>query len=146
MSTKFHYRVRGVIFKEGQLLVAQMKSATNTFLPGGHVDDGESAPVALVREFQEELGINSSVKSFLGAIENSWVQDNVLQHEVNLIFEVHASDLSPQNAVASKEDHLDFFWLKLEDFESKNFLPVPARDCIRRWAEGEKSPWWGSTI
>ncbi len=146
MITKFHYRARAVAFKDGSLLVAQMKSGENTFLPGGHVENGESAPIALVREIQEEIGVHSSVKSFLGVIENSWSEEEILQHEINLIFEVDIPELVSNKPITSREDHLEFFWLKPEEFESKNFLPMPARDLIRKWIAGEKSPWWGSSM
>jgi 8-oxo-dGTP pyrophosphatase MutT (NUDIX family) len=38
-----------------------------------HIEMGESAPAALAREIQEELGQARQVGSFLGAIENSWL-------------------------------------------------------------------------
>jgi 8-oxo-dGTP pyrophosphatase MutT (NUDIX family) len=146
MTTHFHYRVRGAAFKKGHLLVAQMKSGTHVFLPGGHVEDGESAPVALVRELEEELGVHGAVKSFLGAIENSWTEGASLHTEINLIFEVDIPSLVPGESVASREAHLNFLWIGPEELEAKNFLPLPARDLIRKWIAGDKSPWWGSSM
>ena len=84
MEIIFHYRVRAVIVRDNKVLLAHTKGAANTFLPGGHIELGEKAEEALAREIREELGEESRTTSFLGAIENSWVQDGVRQHEINL--------------------------------------------------------------
>ena len=50
---RFHYLARGVLFAEGRALLAHQKGAGNTFLPGGHIDPGEPAQSALIREIEE---------------------------------------------------------------------------------------------
>lgn len=42
---------------EKKVLLAQAIGEKNTFLPGGHIEFGESAKDALVREIEEELGL-----------------------------------------------------------------------------------------
>jgi len=106
----FHYRVRAFVYIEGKVLLARMKVANYTYLPGGHIELGENAASALARELQEELGEQSEIKNFLGAIENSWVQEGERHHEINLIFNTYLPSLSPSSNPASKEDHLEFMW------------------------------------
>ena len=65
----------------------------NTFLPGGHVEFGESAKDALVREIDEELGITCTVGKFLGLVEHKWMNKGVLNCEINQVFEVHSKKL-----------------------------------------------------
>ena len=64
MKKIFHHIVRAVMIKDKKLLVAEY-IGHYYFLPGGHVEVGESAESALIRELQEELGVNCSIKQFL---------------------------------------------------------------------------------
>jgi 8-oxo-dGTP pyrophosphatase MutT (NUDIX family) len=65
MKKTFHHIVRGVLIEDNKVLLAQSKGNNNTFLPGGHIELGESAKVALEREIEEELGITCTVGGFL---------------------------------------------------------------------------------
>ncbi|MED1478413.1 NUDIX domain-containing protein, partial [Bacillus pseudomycoides] len=56
MQNPFHHLVRGIFIKDSKVLLAQAKGYTNTFLPGGHIEFGESSKDALIREIEEELG------------------------------------------------------------------------------------------
>ena len=52
-----------IIEREGQILIAK-RSSTSSLpnkweFPGGKVEEGETPEVALIRELQEELGINT---------------------------------------------------------------------------------------
>ena len=75
------------------------------FLPGGHVEDGESIEDALVREIAEELGVVATVGRFLGVVEHRY-HDGAAHHELNLVFEVVVD-----GDVRSREDHLEFEWV-----------------------------------
>ena len=53
MSNKFHHIVRAVMIKDKKLVAEYI--GHHYFLPGGHVEVGESAESALIRELLEEL-------------------------------------------------------------------------------------------
>ena len=65
---KFHYLVRGIIIADGKVLLAHQKGADNTYLPGGHIESGEGAEDALIREIEEEIGKIAIVERFIGAV------------------------------------------------------------------------------
>jgi 8-oxo-dGTP diphosphatase len=73
LDQPFHHLVRGIFIKDHKVLLSKARGYNNTFLPGGHIEFGESAKEALVREVEEELGISCSVGRFLGIVEHKWV-------------------------------------------------------------------------
>lgn len=129
---------RAVIEKEGKFLLCHGKGRANYFFPGGHVEDGESAPEALTREISEELGEESAVTRFLGASENKYERDGVTTHEINLVFEV---SLLNSAEVASKEDHLEFVWLTRDEIRDAVVFPLSLRDAIIAMHEKGKPVW-----
>ena len=87
-------------------MLARAKGAKNTFLPGGHVEIGESVTVAIARELHEELGLEVTVGRYFGALEAYWGSFEVTNFEINHIFEV----ILPDNQdIISREAHLEFF-------------------------------------
>jgi 8-oxo-dGTP diphosphatase len=134
----FHYIVRGIIRDGEHLLLCKQRNDTYTFLPGGHVEFGEPARVALAREIHEELGIHCKVGKFVGALENGW--DG--QFELSLFFEMNDHGLTmkttPQPA-SEAEAHLEFVWAKHDQLAEVNIMPAMLHD----WLE---CGGWGSTL
>ncbi|MDP6987652.1 MAG: NUDIX domain-containing protein [Phycisphaerales bacterium] len=134
----FHYIVRGVIRDGHHVLLCKQRTGDYTFLPGGHVEFGEPATVALLRELNEELGIDGVIGTFLGAIENGW--DG--QFEISLVFEVldHGltADANPPPA-SEDEAHLEFLWKPAEALGEANLLPSVLPEWLERGG-------WASTL
>ena len=128
---------------KGNVLVAKAKGASNTFLPGGHIEFGEKAEDALVREIGEELGRDAVVKNFRGAVEHTWTEEQV-NFEINLVFEVEIPDLSSDVFPVSQEGYLDFFWLHPDKLEGHNLQPSPLIDFIQN-IDSFGRAFWGTT-
>jgi 8-oxo-dGTP diphosphatase len=133
----FEICVRAVIRRGGKVLVCRRKGKEYYFFPGGHVDFGEPAKKALERELREELDLTIKNTSFMGTVENVFHQDGEVHHEVNLVFQVDAENAADK----SQEDHLDFFFLDMEEFSEKNVLPLVLRDNVVRWLDNEETFW-----
>jgi len=146
MQKSFHHLARGIFIKDNKVLLAQAKGYTNSFLPGGHIEFGESAKDALMREVEEELGINCTVGRFLGVVEHKWEKDGVLHCEVNQVFEVSCSELDSDTNPKSIEPHLDFFWCEGEDLNDRNLQPFPFRNLIKNYLSGNNDVWWESSL
>jgi 8-oxo-dGTP diphosphatase len=142
---KFHYLARAIILVKGKVLLAHQKSAEHTFLPGGHIETGEKAEVALVREIEEEIGKKAIIKQFIGAVECSWHENDQGHHEINLLFEVQVPDLDPSEPPASQESHLEFIWATSKDLKAHNLLPEPMIGCLTNWELGFHG-YWGSSF
>ena len=119
---------RGVCVRNGKLLLCRAKGGKSTYLPGGHIEFGETGRVALVREMTEELGVDSSTGVFLGALENSFLQNGKPHAEINLIYELKLAEGVEVESMKSQEDWIEFIWQDLNDLESANLLPEAFRD------------------
>jgi len=142
---QFDYLVRGIIYAGDRVLLTRQKDGNHTFLPGGHIEQGERAEAALVREIAEELGEAAAVKNFVGAVENAWVDDGTPIHEINLVFEAEIPGLDSSKPPESEEAHLEFLWADLSNLEELNLQPVPMRQCLRSMKQGYKG-FWGTSV
>lgn len=142
---KFHYLARGVIMHGDTVLLARQRGAGNTFLPGGHIEFGESAKSALAREIFEETGLVVEVGRFIGAVEATWKDAEELHAEVNLVFESSIKSPNEASNINSREPHLEFLWVRTSEVDSFNLLPLSMRELV---ASGRKSTtaFWGSDL
>ena len=133
---------RAFICNGDRILLAHAKGAYNTFLPGGHIEKGEFARDALVRELQEELGVNSRVSDFIGVLEYFyWLKDDSEVQEVNIIFSAELDDYE----VASQEGKLEFIWVDRKELHSSKLLPEPLPNLLENWMQ-TKTSFYHSTV
>lgn len=121
--------VRALIIKNRKILVCRTAGRDYYFLPGGHIEFGETMQVALRRELLEELGVELTKAKFIGAVENIFMQNEIQKHEVSFIFHVDIKE----SEVVSKEEHISFFWLGMDEFVQNNIAPFSMKDAIIKW-------------
>ena len=146
MDKEIEVVVRGVLLDRNRILLTHKKGATNTFLPGGHIDFGEPARTALTREIKEELGVTVEVKDFLGVVEHSWEDEKGFNHEINLIFRMECEDLYAPKAPVPHESHLEFRWQPADDLASVKLEPSALIKLLPRWLRQKPNTGWGSTV
>jgi len=121
---------RAVIINKGMILLARAKGSTNTFLPGGHIEEGEFSREALRRELKEELGLETVVGNYVGTLEYIYHQNNGAPvHEINIIFEVKVHESN----VLSHESKLEFIWVNPRKLEKAILLPEPLPELLMSW-------------
>lgn len=120
---------RGVCVRDGRVLLCRGKGGDSTYLPGGHIEFGETGAQALVREIREELGVESRCGEFLGVVENSFLQHGRPHAEINLVYRLEiASGLDEPTA---REDWIEFEWRGLADLDGANLLPAEMKRFCR---------------
>lgn len=111
---------RGVCIAGGKILLCRAKGGSTSYLPGGHVEFGETGREALKREIREELGLDCAVGRFLGVVENAFTQHGKPHAEVNLVYELKLDT----DACEAREDWIEFAWHPLADLASAKILPA----------------------
>ena len=114
---------RGVCVRGGQILLCRAKGGSSTYLPGGHIEFGETGRQALRREILEEIGAEASVGRFIGVVENAFMQHGKPHAEINLVYEF---DMDAES-VCAKEDWIEFEWRDIGGLADANLLPEAFR-------------------
>lgn len=146
MKTEIELLARGICIRNGRLLVCHTRGAHNTYLPGGHIERGESAPISLVREIREELGVRARVGNFLGVVEHSFRQKGRRIHELNLLFTMTLPGLHALRRPLSREMHLDFKWLPIKKLRASDLEPEPLRKLLGKPKIIQRPVVWASTL
>ena len=123
---------RGVCVAGGRLLLCRAKGGRSTYLPGGHIEFGETGREALVREMREETGLAARAGRFMGVVENSFMQHGRPHAEINLVYEM---DIPEGADVAAKENWIEFLWAPLDALDEANLLP----EAFRALGSGARS-------
>tara|TARA_B100000686_G_scaffold324891_1_gene381019 strand:- start:3181 stop:4266 length:1086 start_codon:yes stop_codon:yes gene_type:complete len=86
-----------VIWRKGKVYVQQRprKGLMGSLweFPGGKLEKGESPEECLVREIQEELGVNGNVEKKIMTIKHSYTQFRVTLHV--FIYKIHCGQIKP---------------------------------------------------
>ncbi len=139
-----HKTSRAVIIKDEHILLAfdprpeqshyYELGAQFYYLPGGHIEEGESPENALVRELKEELGLDSQVKGLLGTVEHIWgfTGDEVCchTHENNFVFKAEVQGLLSQTIPPMQEEHVSFKWVALEALKEVDLRPEAVKNLV----------------
>lgn len=133
--------VRAVIQSKGKILICKKVGYRYYFFPGGHLEYGESAKMALARELKEELGLTIKKCQFVGGSEHQFIEGGKEHQEINLIFWTSVKKLNTE----SKENHLQFFLMDKKQLAKEKILPIVLKNAILKWFKTKK-PFWVSEI
>jgi 8-oxo-dGTP pyrophosphatase MutT (NUDIX family) len=143
-QNQIHVLSRAVIIDQDHILVCKTADLPLNFyfLPGGHVEQGESVEVAVQRELLEEAGASSTLKRFLGCLEYSFEpgHNNICHnHEYNFFFEAESEDLKISLPLAQLEKHIELIWMPLQELDSIDFRPEPLKTLLPMWLESPRN-------
>ena len=124
---------RGACVQEEHVLICRNRKKGNVYLPGGHVEWGESAREALRREIREEMGRSCRVGRFLGVVEHSFMWKGRRTCEINLVFEMSLKGLTPAQPPRSAEEKIEFLWMSLRQAAHSALQPALLRRALSGW-------------
>ena len=106
MSEEKHIETiaRGVCVADGKILLCFPKDRSYAYLPGGHIEFGETGR---------------------GVVESSFVQKGEQHCEINLIYKMGISGQGSgiREEIMSCEDWICFDWIDCDKIDSVNLLP-----------------------
>jgi len=137
-KSSIHLIVRAFLTNDEEVVLCRVKGKEWFFLPGGHIENGESVKAALVRELCEEIGEDSyKVSSFLGACENIFsLGENISQQEINLVFKV---DLPKNFKTRTKENDIEFVKFEKRELGGLKILHAALKDGLLEWEKSKRT-------
>ena len=119
--------VAGALIRNGRVLLCHRSETRDSYpgvwdLPGGHVEQGEDARAALVRELAEELGIQARLAS--GAVTVTTADWHLTVYPVRAWSgEIRNTDLT---------EHDDLRWFDAEELEHQTLADPAYRPLLTR--------------
>lgn len=139
---EIHVLSRAVVVHNNKILLCKTLDLDVNFyfLPGGHVEHGESAEECCLRELKEEAGVEGKIEKFLGCLEYSFEPGHSSichNHEYNFIFEVHSNELKSDKKIICPEKHIELIWMAVSCLQEIDFRAEPLRKLLPLWLSGD---------
>lgn len=124
---------RGAWIHRGSVLLCRNLAGGYLYLPGGHVEPGESAAGTLRREFLEETGLDLTVGEPMFVMEHAFHDGKRSRHEWMVVFHVEHPHMElPDDTpplIESQETKIGFEWFDLAAVINLDLRPIE----IRAW-------------
>jgi 8-oxo-dGTP diphosphatase len=131
-------RAAGILVHDGKILLARHEKNGKSYwlIPGGGVDYGETVEAAVIREYQEEVGLPIKVGSMV--LVHDSIPPNLHRQVLNIYFMVTAEHLNIQ--VTQDGVLKDAAFHDLKDFADMQVNPDVKKEILEglntQWAKG----------
>lgn len=124
ISEDIRLRIAGIYAREDKILLVKHRKFGKEYylLPGGGQHEGETAPKALAREWDEELNLKVEVGDFLFAGESVPPEGSGRRHVYQIVFLIHNTEgeikLEADDVLCGVE------WLPINQLDKVTIYPV----------------------
>lgn len=101
------------------------------YLPGGHLEWGETLVDCLIREVKEETGFTIDHIRYLDFFENFFKHRGKNFHEINFLYKADLISDSPFK-IKSSESHITYTWIDFLTLLQFKLMPL----CIHQYLLG----------
>jgi 8-oxo-dGTP pyrophosphatase MutT (NUDIX family) len=126
-DVKLNVRVGAIIKHQNKILVERNKNVDFSVVPGGRVQTLETSLEALLREINEELGIDLTNEKFelASLIENYFTLEEKNFHELYFVYKVELKqDYNLNNGFKNLDNsNSSYYFLTPEELEKEKILP-----------------------
>jgi ADP-ribose pyrophosphatase YjhB (NUDIX family) len=127
---QFDFRASGIVIHRDHVLLVRIEQYPFWFLPGGHVEIGELADAAMIREMGEETGMSVEIDRLVWVVENFFTLDGKRHQELGFFYLVTpppgATQLDLGKEFYGKEENgtpLIFRWHRLDALADLKIFP-----------------------
>lgn len=127
------YCAGGLVFLDGKLVVLKRFNGVWLF-PKGHIDPGETAEIAAVREVWEECGLNADIIADLGETSYDF-QENGEEHHKNVrwyLMKAVSGELDPEKGFFTEARLIDENELGILSFTHDQALGLKSFQAYRQ--------------
>lgn len=119
---------RGVLRRGSSILLCQNTKDGYYYLPGGHIEPGETAEEAVCREFMEEARLPVRTEGVGQVCEVMFRTGKASHHEINVVFHVapKVKDVI-ENEIPSAEPGIAFVWVDMAAIVDLDVRPAAQR-------------------
>jgi len=133
---RFTNRIVGVAIDRERVLLHRTDDMNFWALPGGRAELLETSPQTLIREMQEEMGVEVQVERLLWVVENIFVHAGQSHHELGLYFLMHLPADSSLRDTQRFEGHegdqrIIFEWHPTETLDDLPLYPIFLRTGLK---------------
>lgn len=121
--------LRAIIINDDRILLCQPHDKSYYYLPGGHLEKGETLENSLKRELKEEAAVEVKSMQYLDLKEHFFDDQHGNHHELNLIYKVELVAGNPKDIIC-QEDHFIFTWVDITKLKEINLLPPNIKELL----------------
>jgi 8-oxo-dGTP pyrophosphatase MutT (NUDIX family) len=116
----FNYRIAGIAFRDGHVLVHRASHELFWTFPGGRVEVGETSAETLKREMVEELGQAAEIGRLVWVVENFFHFESRDYHELGFYYRMDLPEDFPfapgeiVHRIVDGPNDLEFKWVRAE--------------------------------
>lgn len=140
----FSYRVAGICIQNGKVLLQKPTNDTAYAFPGGHVEFGETNAQTLIREFQEEIGVDIAVGDLKWVAEVFFPWGDKPCHQVCLYYmvQIQSNNVPIDGMFIGKERiegrkfDLEFHWIPIAELKNIEVYPTNVVELMDKINDG----------